>query len=463
MQRTLPAADGAGPGGASGRRGPQLYQLLECERPHAGSARFLLRDVDLVEVGRGERPDFTIEGRRLVVRVPDPRMSVQHARLRRTPRGFEVEDAGSTNGTLVGGAAVQRHALADGEVLELGYTLFLYRADAPDPPDPTPCVAASSLAAPHAVLVTLCPDLERQLAVLPQVAAAGVSVIVGGESGTGKGLLARALHELSGRSGRFVPVNCGALPETIVETELFGYKKGAFSGAAEDRPGLVRSADGGTLFLDEIADLPLEIQAAFLRVLQEREVVPVGATRPVEVDLRVVSATHGDLPRLSREGRFRADLLARIAGLELLLPPLRQRREDLGLLIGALLKRVAPRRRVTFERAAARALAAYAWPLNVRELEQCLAGAVALAGDAPIGVPHLPAHVTAAARSSLPPRVAAASSSSSSVDPVREALVAALEAHRGNVSAVAREMGKARMQVQRWMARYGIDPEQYRR
>src|SRR5262249_41268985 len=143
----------------------------------------------------------------------------------------------------------------------------------------------------------------------------------------------------SGRPGEFVAVNCAALPQTLVESELFGYRKGAFSGAAEDRTGLIRSADRGTLFLDEIGDLSPPAQAVFLRVLQESEVLPVGATRPVKVDIRLLAATHRNLEALVAENRFRADLLARISGLTLSLPPLRERREDLGLIIGMLLRR----------------------------------------------------------------------------------------------------------------------------
>src|SRR5262249_52971384 len=145
----------------------------------------------------------------------------------------------------------------------------------------------------------------------------------------------------SGRTGALIAVNCGALPEHLVESELFGHKKGAFSGAIDDHVGLVRAAHGGTLLLDEIGDLPLASQAAFLRVLQEREVVPVGAARPIKVDVRLISATHRDLDELAKDGRFRPDLLARIGGFRLELPALRERREDLGLLVANLLERLA--------------------------------------------------------------------------------------------------------------------------
>jgi transcriptional regulator with GAF, ATPase, and Fis domain len=301
-----------------------------------------------------------------------------------------------------------------------------------------------------------------------QVARSALPVVFSGESGTGKEILARAVHTLSGRSGAFVAVNCGALPETLVETELFGYRKGAFSGANEDRPGLVRSADQGTLFLDEIGDLPLPSQAAFLRVLQEREVLPVGGTRPIAVDVRLIAATHRDLDALVAEDRFRQDLFARISGLKVTLPPLRERREDLGLLIEALLARTgAPPDHGVFDALAARALFRYDWPLNIRELERALAQAVVLAGDAPIGCEHLPDAVAdalappSADDEPLEPEAEAASGDEESR--LREELTRLLREHRGNISAVARAKGKARMQIQRWCKRFRLDPESFRR
>src|SRR5262249_24796529 len=153
-----------------------------------------------------------------------------------------------------------------------------------------------------------------QLAALARIASMPIPVLLLGESGTGKEVLARAVHTLSGRSGAFVAVNCGGLSASLIESQLFGHVKGSFTGAGRDEPGLVRAADRGTLFLDEIGDLPLAAQAALLRVLQEREVVPVGGARPVAVDLRVVAATHRPLEKMAAKGDFRADLLARLSG-----------------------------------------------------------------------------------------------------------------------------------------------------
>ena len=202
--------------------------------------------------------------------------------------------------------------------------------------------------------------------------------------------MARAIHELSGRRGAFVGVNCGALPQALIEDELFGHRRGAFTGAVDDRPGLVRSAEGGTLFLDEIGELPAASQVAFLRVLQEREVVPLGSDRPIKVDIRLCAATLRDLDELVASGRFRRDLHARLFDLTIELPPLRERRADLGLLVRALLARIPGGAGARFAPAALRALVRHDWPSNIRELEKALRGAVARASGEAIELRHLP-------------------------------------------------------------------------
>jgi DNA-binding NtrC family response regulator len=187
-------------------------------------------------------------------------------------------------------------------------------------------------------------------------------------------------------------INCGALASSVIEAELFGVKKGAFTGADRDREGLVRAAHGGTLFLDEIGEIPLASQTAFLRVLQEREVVPVGGTHAIQVDFRLISATNRDLGALVAKEAFRSDLLSRISGIEMRVPALRERREDLALLIPALIARHAKKHAEppSVTPAAMRALLLYRWPMNVRELEKCLQAAVALAQGPKIEVGDLP-------------------------------------------------------------------------
>jgi two-component system, NtrC family, response regulator PilR len=218
-------------------------------------------------------------------------------------------------------------------------------------------------------------------------------VYVCGESGSGKELAARLIHGEGARRERpFVPVNCGAIPETLMESEFFGYKKGAFTGAEQDRDGFFQAANGGTLFLDEVADLPLAMQVKLLRAIQEKRVRKVGATQEEPVDVRIISATHQDLARLVEAARFRQDLFYRLNVIELRMPPLRECREDIGLIAGSILERLARQSGRPVARLSAAALeelAAYEFPGNIRELENILERAMALSASAQIGVEDL--------------------------------------------------------------------------
>jgi DNA-binding NtrC family response regulator len=440
---------------------PTLLKLVECDAPLAPSSRHVLAAAALVQVGRGARGSER-DGRTLRVRVPDGRMSSDHARLTATPSGWQLDDLGSKNGCVVNGTLTRQAQLADGDVVELGHTFFLYR-ELPVPADAAADMSVADLPAPTPQLATFVASLERGYASLARIARTPVAAVLLGETGTGKEVVARALHQLSARPGPFVAVNCGALPEQLIEAELFGHRKGAFSGATSDRHGLIRSADRGTLFLDEIAELAAESQVAFLRVLQEHEVVPVGDDRPIKVDVRLCAATHRDLDDLVERGQFRRDLYARLFGLVLELPPLRDRMEDLGILLAALLARIPGGAGATFAPAALRALVRHEWPLNVRELEKCLVAALALAGDQPIELEHLPPAVRR-------PRPHRASEPMAAVGPLspeeielRERLVALLTSHGGNVASVARALSKGRMQIHRWARRFHLDLDAFRR
>lgn len=451
--------------GSEGRDGgavePVLFHVLQRDRLRAAPSRHALGGLAEVVIGRGDTRAVERAGGRLTLRVPDRWMSGGHARLVLGAGGFEVEDLGSRNGTHLGRTPVEAAALLrDGDVIEMGRTFFVFRdeMDAGGVLD----VDAESLPRAPAGLATLLPGYAAELSRLVRVARTPVSVVLRGETGSGKEVLARALHALSGRDGRFVAVDCAALPETLREAELFGHRRGAFSGAVEERLGWVRSADGGTLFLDEVGELAPGSQAALLRVLQERAVVPLGSTQPVPVDVRLVCATHRELDAEVAAGRFRADLLARLSGVTVRLPPLRERREDLGILIAAILPRVAPGldERVTLEADAMRALLAHTWPQNVRELEKCLGAAVALAGDESIRLEHL----SDAVRAALATDLAAPEPRPLPADAQRRAqLVALLAEHQGNVAAVARALGKGRQQIHRWLERYRIDIQRFRR
>ena len=453
---------------------PYLFFVFQCDRPHSLGARLCLDEVESVEIGRNSDPtaarvDELGEGR-LALRVPDSWMSSSHAILHRVLGSWVIEDAKSKNGTMVNGQWTQRAEVADGDLIELGHSFFSFRAALADPAKAPGLLTADGLREIAVGLATLMPSLAEEFEKLEAIAPSSVSVVLRGESGTGKEVVAAAVHHLSRRSGPFVAVNCGGLSRALVESELFGYRKGAFSGAEEDRMGLVRTADRGTLFLDEIGDLPLSAQAVLLRVLQQGEVLPVGANRPVKVDIRLLAATHRDLDALVQKNEFRADLLARISGFTVFLPPLRQRREDVGLLISRLLKREIPGRasQVEFTTDAARALLAYPWPLNIRELEKYLLPAVLLARTGPVELAHFPESVRGSGAKKAWQRLGDAREDrlekrlSEADRQRREEIRALLQQHGGNVTAVAQALGKARTQVQRWIKRYHLDLKDFR-
>ncbi|SMP51375.1 PAS domain S-box-containing protein [Desulfonatronum zhilinae] len=243
-------------------------------------------------------------------------------------------------------------------------------------------------------IISRSPVFQRTLSILPQIATSGSTVLLLGESGTGKELVARAIHNLSGRNGKpFVAVNCGALPEQLLESELFGHKAGAFTDAKRDKPGRFQAADGGTLFLDEIGDMPLALQVKILRVLQEKVVEPLGAVRGVPVNVRVVAATNKDLENMVARQEFRGDLYYRLNVVRLVLPPLRERPEDVPLLVRHVVKRQnvltgKDIQGVTEE--VMRLLVRHSFPGNVRELENIIEYAFILCPGGLIKPEHLP-------------------------------------------------------------------------
>lgn len=442
---------------------PYLFLSLFADRPRTGSARYALGGIDSVLFARGETYEVVRSTRdamrELCIRLPAPAMSVAHARLVRRQGAWGVDDLQSTNGTRVNGHRIDQARLSDGDVIEMGRAQFSFHAGVPGLGD----AHWAADVGPRRGFSTLVPSFVESIGALIKLARTKVPILLTGETGTGKEVLARAIHAESQRSGPFVAINCAALPAALLESLLFGHVKGAFSGALRDELGFVRSAEGGTLFLDEIADLPLGAQASLLRVLQEREVIPLGATRPVPVDIRVLSATHASLETRVSRGEFREDLYARLHGATHVAPPLRARKAELGGFIATLLSHENQERSFTAD--AARALLSYDWPRNVRELEQCLVRAEALAAGEPIGLSHLPdvvqAALGAAQRAPRPARVEGVQALDDAE--LRAELVRLLLAHQGNVADVARTMGKARMQIHRWIKRFDLDPSAYRR
>ncbi len=237
-------------------------------------------------------------------------------------------------------------------------------------------------------MIAASPAMERVFELLEKVIASDVAVLIQGETGTGKELVAKALHELGPRKDKpFLAENCAAVPAELLESELFGHKRGSFTGAIADRPGHFVAADGGTVFLDEIGDMPLAMQAKLLRVLQEGEVRPVGSNKVVHVDVRIVAASNKDLRGMCRDGTFREDLYFRLAVVTIQLPPLRERKGDVRHLVRFFLQRVNKEmgREVSLDEEALKLMERWRWPGNVRELENEIRRAVALSADGSIG------------------------------------------------------------------------------
>jgi transcriptional regulator with PAS, ATPase and Fis domain len=403
-------------------------------------------------LGRGALDAVSRQEGEAHVLVRDSWMSGRHVSLSATGEGLFVRDLGSTNGTRLHGEKIEEGLLTRGGYLEVGQTFFTC---ATLPPLPFSALDPSLKQELDAKGVrSLSPSFLQELAKVRQIAPSQVSVLILGESGTGKELIARELHEQSGRRGRLVAIHCGAIAESLLESELFGHKKGAFTGAVSQHEGFVLASDGGTLFLDEIGEMTPPAQVRLLRVLQEREVIAVGDTHPRKVDLRLVAATNRDLQALVAAGEFRGDLYSRLGGVRLSLPPLVERRCDLGLLTAHFLRKFAGEKAAACapNLAALRLLFAYRWPFNIRELEKTIEGAVALSGkERPATPEDLPPELSEA-----PERPKEASPLSPEEEELKARLLHALKGQNGNVSAVAREWGKGRTQIHRWMKRFDI-------
>ncbi|MEQ9504384.1 MAG: sigma 54-interacting transcriptional regulator [Deltaproteobacteria bacterium] len=363
-------------------------------------------------------------------RVSDPGASRHHATIRlvRSVGVYRIDDEQSLNGTFVDGVRTASAYLRPGALVRIGATLFTVSRSTPDwwpgaPPALFPAQALADRVAPH-----------------------GLGVLLIGDTGAGKEHLARRIHERSQRGGDFVPVNCGALPSGLIASELFGHSIGAFSGATRERDGLFVRAHEGTLLLDEIAELPLELQPHLLRALQDGFVRPVGSDAERRVNVRVIAATHADLDRRVREGTFREDLLARLRGVTIRIPPLAERRSEILPLFRRFLDvpdaRIMP--------CAAEALLCHAWPQNIRELEHAARFcAIMMDSSGVIDAACLPTTITNKQRADGAP-------------PSREALLEALEVHDGNVAGVCRAFDCHRQQVYRWIELYGIDRDAFR-
>ncbi|HQB45201.1 MAG TPA: sigma 54-interacting transcriptional regulator [Polyangiaceae bacterium] len=414
--------------------------------------------------------------------VPERAVSRHHAMLKYNGESWLLRALGGANGTMVDGHFIDEIELEHLHEIRVGDTVMKF------------VLAGAENYMSYGIDGAMVGSVQRRStrltelvggwaidrigAQLERIAPLELLIVIQGESGTGKEVVAREIHRLSGRAGPLRAVNCAAIPPNLIESELFGYKRGAFSGAERDKLGLIPAANHGTLLLDEIGDMPLEAQAKLLRVIQSGEIYPVGATTAQHVNVRFICATNRNLPNLVKEGRFRGDLLARLNEFSIELPPLRERKEEIFQLSRTLIARHGHAdKQISFPFMLA--LLHYDWPYNVRELEACLRRAVAIA-DTPVLDPrHLPDCIreamvpygTRLAPSSEPAPIAVhepspaapASCRPRASAPSEQRMRELLAAHRGNVAAVGRELGKERMQIHRWMQRYGIVVDEYRR
>ncbi len=375
-------------------------------------------------------------------------------------------DLGSRNGSWVNGIAASSDAmpLDDGTIVRLGDVLAVYECG--------PGLTAAEV--PEVSRVSVpgeCAAIRALRAAIARAAKDPSPALIIGETGTGKELIAAELHRLSGRSGKFIPVNAAALSSQLVESQLFGHVKGAFTGATSDNDGVFRAADGGTLFLDEIGEMPLDLQPKLLRAIQEGEVSPVGSTRTIKVNVRIVAATNRELEAAAEAGSFRRDLYARLTLWQLRSPPLRDRRADMFTWVGVLFRHWLDERKtkaepLQFDANAAEALLLQRWPENLRGLNRLVHELASMGPTEPFSFDKLPTWLTEQSPASdhnAPAESTIGSAKSSTAPPAKkrpapskEELLAVLENNEWSVRATAKYFGRERRQIYRWMDKAGI-------
>jgi transcriptional regulator with PAS, ATPase and Fis domain len=342
--------------------------------PPGAPDRSIVLGVPQVRIGAGSSNDVVLE---------DAHASRFHCEIRKTDEGYLLRDLGSLNGTRVGDMLVKEGVLQPGATITVGETRIKFLADDGKPED--------VVTSPHhhfGDVVGRSVRMREVFAVLERIAATDLTVLIGGETGSGKDVIARAIHAQSGRAKKpFVVFDCAAVAPNLIESELFGHVKGAFTGANESREGAFVRADGGTLFLDEIGELALDLQPKLLRALEQRTVRPVGGGKEIPIDVRIIAATHRNLELVVKEQRFRQDLFFRLSVVTVQVPPLRNRVEDLPLIIEKLL--VAGGKAVGLAPETMTILEKYDWPGNVRELRNVIESASAVCDGEQIEPKHL--------------------------------------------------------------------------
>jgi DNA-binding NtrC family response regulator len=376
--------------------------------------------------------------------IPGTDVSRRHAEIVREGPLYVAQDLDSRNGLFVNGRQVKQAALSPGDVLRLGEWVGLVISDGKDDDHDK---SAFRMVEPGLLVG---PRLARVVEEARQVADTQMSVILEGETGTGKERLAQAIHAWSARSGRFVAINCAALPENLAEAELFGHRRGAFTGADRAREGHIRAAGGGTLFLDELVDLPLGVQAKLLRAIEQKEVLPLGESVAIPADVRIVAAAQSALDEAVKAGRFRADLHARLDGITLRIPPLRERRDEIAFLFLELLRQRAPDKTPQASPRLIEQLCLYDWPQNVREIDLLIGRLVVTkGGDGTLRRSHLPERIRRASRDGSAKTTADREVPATGAPPDAAAVAAALKVFDGNVSRAARALGISRQKAYR--------------
>ncbi|MBX7101825.1 MAG: sigma 54-interacting transcriptional regulator [Myxococcaceae bacterium] len=411
----------------------------------------LVSDKERIRIGAHSSNDLVL--------AEDRTASRHHFEIQYTERGYLLIDLNSTNGTFLDGRRIERAYLSTGSQMRAGSSTVTF--------------------SPIDEEVTVEPDRDGQLSgmvgqsvkmrqifgLIKKIAPMDVSVVIQGETGTGKELVARAIHENSGRKkGPMVVLDCGAIPPNLIESELFGHEKGAFTGAVASRPGAFERANGGTIFLDELGELRLDLQPKLLRVLENREVRRVGGNDVIEVDVRVIAATNRDLVKEIQSGQFREDLYFRLSVINIQLPPLRQRRDDIPHIIRKELgdpEIVAKHGRKRFSPAALSMLMAYPWPGNIRELMNVLSHVLTFSDGEEIDVVHLPARVQGQQKEQPLPFNEHLSFKDAKEQLLenfeREYIGQVLKRCDGNISRAARESGLHRKSIERLVKKYALD------
>jgi DNA-binding NtrC family response regulator len=424
-------------------------RLVVSSGPDAGKE--LVSDKERLRVGAHSSNDLILS--------EDRTASRHHFEVQYTERGYLLIDLNSTNGTWLDGRRIERAYLSQGSQMRAGQSVVTF--------------------SPIDEEVTVEPDRDGELCgmvgqsvkmrqifgLIRKIAPMDVSVIIQGETGTGKELVARAIHELSGRrSGPMVVLDCGAIPPNLIESELFGHEKGAFTGAVASRPGAFERAHGGTIFLDELGELRMDLQPKLLRVLENREVRRVGGNEVQDVDVRVIAATNRDLVKEIEAGNFREDLFFRLSVITIQLPPLRQRREDIPHIIRKALAEpevVQRHGRKRLSAAAMNTLQAYAWPGNIRELMNVVSHVLTFSDGEEIDVSHLPARVMGQVKEQPLPFNEHLSFKDAKEQLLenfeREYLGQVLRRCDGNISRAARESGLHRKSIERLVKKYALD------